>query len=627
MSNYGQVLVDKFLDSFEPLRTKLYDLESTIQNLDENSKNVEKELETVRSQTSSYVAALSTLQEEQIMLGRRTKLIEDFLERARLSDEEINTLRTCNFSHEKQIQQFFTCMNRLKKIRSLENELSTGWARTAGLQLVARTSTLQSAGYERLFLWVRSNCDILGSKAALEGSQTSTKATAMQLHHFKQGLTMLHDTPAYFEQCCVAVVNKQRVELRARFVRALVQGDGTSQPIETQAHDALRFVGDMLAWIHGTIASEIDHLWSLFDSGGDNDEGKSGEIIINASRARVEHLVPTTFDDMIRPLKVRIQQSARGEEDIVHVYRLCDLLQFYHNRLLPLLPVTSVFMVGLGAAAIKLQGRFNDLLTIESSKLLHSTTIYPSDLSVAAPVRHAVETVSNLCTARSLSLGGSVSIDDEDATTSTTSTASSTSTTSTTSTLTNINIVQVMNTMIESIQFACQASASGLNTIDRGIYVTNTVDLLVHELSSHKHMKENIEQLTLELNHHLELLANDVFSDILEQHGLSEIVQEYLNNVKLEKKQTETSEQKIQYVAQVMPKLLSFSTQLFRMDKVEKQFSLLNTPGIGIKVEQQVRIKLADMYKMLYTLLDRTNEQKEKDELYSPEQVKTLLNV
>ena len=95
----------------------------------------------------------------------------------------------------------------------------------------------------------------------------------------------------------------------------------------------------------------------------------------------------------------------------------------------------------------------------------------------------------------------------------------------------------------------------------------------------------------------------------------------------MEKKQTETSEQKIQYVAQVMPKLLSFSTQLFRMDQVEKQFSLLNTPGIGIKVEQQVRIKLADMYEMLYTVLDRTNEQKEKDELYSPEQVKTLLNV
>ena len=97
LEQHGQVLVEEFLDSFEPLRIKLYDLESTVQHLDESSKIVEAKLETVRAQTSSYVTILNALQEEQITLGRRTKLIEDFLDTACLSDKEIHILQHCDF--------------------------------------------------------------------------------------------------------------------------------------------------------------------------------------------------------------------------------------------------------------------------------------------------------------------------------------------------------------------------------------------------------------------------------------------------------------------------------------------------------------------------------------------------
>lgn len=138
LEQHGQVLVEDFLDSFEPLRTKLYSLERAVQDLDENSQQVESELEKVRAHTSNYVTVLGALQKEQIVLGRRTQMIENFLDTARMSDTEATTLRQCNFSLDSDIQHFFVCLNKLKRIRCLENELSTGWARTAGLQLVAR---------------------------------------------------------------------------------------------------------------------------------------------------------------------------------------------------------------------------------------------------------------------------------------------------------------------------------------------------------------------------------------------------------------------------------------------------------------------------------------------------------
>lgn len=38
---------------------------------------------------------------------------------------------------------------------------------------------------------------------------------------------------------------------------------GTPRPIELHSHDPLRYVGDMLAWIHQATASEKEHLQSL----------------------------------------------------------------------------------------------------------------------------------------------------------------------------------------------------------------------------------------------------------------------------------------------------------------------------------------------------------------------------
>ena len=68
--------------------------------------------------------------------------------------------------------------------------------------------------------------------------------------------------------------------------------------------------------------------------------------------------------------------------------------------------------------------------------------------------------------------------------------------------------------------------------------------------------------------------------------------------------------------------LLSFSTQLFRMEEVETQFSLLGTSELKTNAEHLVRSRLADMYQTLYNILKSPGET-----MYNPDQVKTLLNV
>ena len=49
------------------------------------------------------------------------------------------------------------------------------------------------------------------------------------------------------------------------FIDALTRGGpgGTPRPIELHSHDPLRYVGDMLAWLHQASASEKEHLQTL----------------------------------------------------------------------------------------------------------------------------------------------------------------------------------------------------------------------------------------------------------------------------------------------------------------------------------------------------------------------------
>jgi len=55
------------------------------------------------------------------------------------------------------------------------------------------------------------------------------------------------------------------------FLTALTRGgpSGLPRPIELHAHDPMRYVGDMLAWVHQAIAAEREFLESLFGLKGD----------------------------------------------------------------------------------------------------------------------------------------------------------------------------------------------------------------------------------------------------------------------------------------------------------------------------------------------------------------------
>ena len=70
----------------------------------------------------------------------------------------------------------------------------------------------------------------------------------MILYHSSEALSNLSQT--------------RQTTLLSNFTNALTRGGpgGLPRPIELHAHDPMRYVGDMLAWVHQAIAAEREFL-------------------------------------------------------------------------------------------------------------------------------------------------------------------------------------------------------------------------------------------------------------------------------------------------------------------------------------------------------------------------------
>jgi conserved oligomeric Golgi complex subunit 6 len=136
---------------------------------------------------------------------------------------------------------------------------------------------------------------------------------------------------AYSEALAFLSQSRQTVLLNA-FTNALTRGGsgGLPRPIELHAHDPMRYVGDMLAWIHQTIAAEREFLESLFDMKSDmRMVGSIRKFGGNEEEEWIQELMDAALSKVSVPLKVRVQQTIRSQESSIVSFKIANLLQFY----------------------------------------------------------------------------------------------------------------------------------------------------------------------------------------------------------------------------------------------------------------------------------------------------------
>ncbi|MCO5598412.1 hypothetical protein L7F22_052507 [Adiantum nelumboides] len=244
------------------------------------------------------------------------------------------------------------------------------FAQRAGLELMDMMAVYQEGAYERLCRWVQAECRSLGD----------------------------NDTPE--------VANTRHNALFRRFISALTRGGpgGMPRPIEVHAHDPLRYVGDMLGWLHQAVASERELAIGLFSpdaSVGSMSKRFSADLeTISSGKPETDlgFVLDRVFEGVCRPFKVRIEQVLQSQPGLLLAYKLSHLLDFYRHTISEFLGQEAALSITLRDVAGAAEKTFFDMLKGRGDKLLRYPPPVAVDLSPPPAVGEGISALLELLT-------------------------------------------------------------------------------------------------------------------------------------------------------------------------------------------------------------------------------------
>eukprot|EP00252_Welwitschia_mirabilis_P018487 TRINITY_DN4109_c0_g1_i1.p1 TRINITY_DN4109_c0_g1~~TRINITY_DN4109_c0_g1_i1.p1 ORF type:complete len:715 (-),score=139.77 TRINITY_DN4109_c0_g1_i1:315-2459(-) len=372
---------EEFLTAFESAQKVLDAVEQEVAGLAESCNKISQALNSSSSATGDIISTTERLKQELENTTQRQEIVSCFLRDYQLSPEEVNALREDELN-----EDFFKALSRVQEIHSNCKMLLRTHHQRAGLELMDMMAVYQEGAYERLCRWVQAECRKLGDTDTPEVHDALRTAARC-----------LKDRPVLFKYCAEEVANTRHNSLFRRFISALTRGGpgGMPRPIEVHAHDPLRYVGDMLAWLHQALASERELIAALFSPDG-NDRPTSRRFSNESDGDYMKQLMDTSsildriFEGVCRPFKVRVEQVLQSQPSLLLAYKLSNVLEFYTYTISDLLgeeTSLSITLLNVKDAAVR---TFFDILKTRGDKLLRYPSLVAADLSPPPAVAEGV---------------------------------------------------------------------------------------------------------------------------------------------------------------------------------------------------------------------------------------------
>ncbi|KAI7850539.1 oligomeric Golgi complex subunit 6-like protein [Circinella umbellata] len=496
----------KFLEGFSRVVGQLETLESQVKGMGISCQEMKGKLDKASEQTAEMIEQAHNLQDRSSACDTRLTIVDKFLEKFTLSEQEISTLCSSAVPID---NEFFIALDHLKQIHSDCRVLLMTHNQQAGLQIMESMALHQETAYEKLYRWTQYESRASFGRDSIDVSTLMTKA-----------LHALRHRPVLFQTILDDLAVARREAVGRAFINALTRGGpgGTPRPIELQAHDSLRYIGDMLAWIHQACASEKEMLESLFqnapnarkreNSGDSSDSSKSGSdkevegdgshhSIIHINDA-IDELLDYAMEGTCRPLKSRMEQVLVLQPGAITSYRVANLIQFYSVTVGKLLRKNAGLAKVLHDITDMAYKYFFKTLNAQADRLLQSADPPTRELTISPVVREMTlqlkEIVSSYDSSYLIVSGESEG-------------------------LPTFNFGETLDAIVDPLVQMCELSVQKFPTVERDT-----------ALSSYTFTDKKRENLSERTNFLLQELATEQYRDLLNQSGLSEIEYAVCNN-------------------------------------------------------------------------------------------------
>ncbi|KAJ9058291.1 Golgi transport complex subunit 6, variant 2 [Entomophthora muscae] len=272
------------------------------------------------------------------------------------------------------------------------------------------------------------------------------------------------------------------------FEAALTRGNpstGNMRPIDLSASDSLRYVGDMLAWIHQALVEEKDSLDALLS-------GSPGSAISDETLEQITQALDAIFSSALMLLKGRVYHVLENLHGPTLAFQIANLIQFYHHLLAKTVAQGEVHST-LNQMTDYAHECFYQILEDDMAQLLSQADIPPADLSVPESITSTIDDLKRILEINKASYNPSSE---------------------------HRLVDGILNPLI---QF-CEREASFVAENERAIYVTNCLTFIQQSLKDFPAAQHYLERLDDIIRLNLEQLLELQYNALLKVAGLDRIM-------------------------------------------------------------------------------------------------------
>ncbi|KAJ9292632.1 hypothetical protein DTO271G3_8604 [Paecilomyces variotii] len=404
----GEIVKD-----FGKVADQLKRIGTVITSLNRTCEEMRKHINQAKQETAPVLEEASALMSQKQDTETKQRLLDAFTKHFIVPDEDLVVLTS---AEEPVDDHFFDVLARVKRVHHDCEVLLGGENQRLGLEIMEQSSKQLNSAYQKLYKWIQKEFKSLN----LEDPQINSS--------IRRALRVLAERPSLFHSCLDFFAEAREYILSDSFHYALTnavsagEGERNVKPIEFSAHDPLRYIGDMLAWVHSAAVSEREALEALFVTDGDEiakgiKAGISSEpwsrvdgeedAVFDGQKA-LNGLVDRDINGVSRSLRQRVELVIQGCDDPVTTYKVVNLLSFYRMTFSRLIGAESNLANVISSLETYTFGHFQTLLGDQVGLVSGDPAALtpPSDLSVPQFLSDALDVLTHLMKAYDASLEG-----------------------------------------------------------------------------------------------------------------------------------------------------------------------------------------------------------------------------
>lgn len=489
------------VSEFGKVSDQLRRIGATISKLNKSYDEIKSHISAAHDSTGSVIQDASSLMTQRRQVETKQQLLTAFNDHFLLSERELSTLTS---TAEPVDEQFFVVLNKAKKIRR-DCETLLGFENQAlGLEIMEQMSKNLNLAFQKLYRWIQREFKTLN----LENPQMGSP--------IRRALRVLAERPSLFQSCLDLFAETREQVLSDTFFTALTGSshsgvqDRSVKPIELAAHDPLRYVGDMLAWIHSAAVSEREALEILFISEGDEiakgiqagREDEKWHLIEDADNEEapfepvkaLNELVDRDMSGAARILRQRVEQVIQTNEDVILAYKLANFLNFYRVTFAKLLTPDSILVDSLQGLESEALRQFRSLMRDYVGNVQSEFQQTPPNLDPPEFLHEAFDQLAAVMKTYETSLTSTNSREED--------------------------FLSILAESFDPFMSGCKTMAETLEHPSNAIFSINCTNTAIAVLSIYDFTSGRANELRAEVDKHAQELVNSQYSFFRKESGL-----------------------------------------------------------------------------------------------------------